>query len=597
MFDSIIASLSPEAGVKRANARRILRAYQGAEATRLTANKRPKNQAADQELTGPFGADSMRAWSRMLVRDNAWAWSALESIVSETIGCGIGVQSAYENDEGEDVEDINDKRDSIWAEWCEVCDLNGQMSFNEIQTLAFREMVEAGECLIHMVTVPKNFNGIYRRVPLALELIEADRIATDRDNFQHAASGENRIVRGVEINEFGKPVAYWIYPDHPASPYAIHRESIRVDAANVLHLYRKDRIGQTRGVSWYAPVVSWLRDLGVYADNELQASAVSSCFVAAIKTDTPMQGLFGAEGDDTTDADGNRYEQLQPGMILNLNPGESLESANPGRPNSSSEPWIALMLRGIAAGTGTSYEAVSKDFSNTSYSSSRTSKLENRTRYRRWQQHWISRLCQPVWDRFCESAAYAGIESFPTMTELLADRRKASAVEFMPPVWEWVDVSAEQSSSEASIAALQSTYADEIGKRGGSWRRNFYQRAKEERLKQSLGLLTPTDAMSKQAAGTGEQAEAQAAKSMSEAGKPSESGATGELAGLSTMQFNRNRKAIEKVLGELAAGTISETKARVFLSGIGMKQESIDMLIADALDGTVDNLPEATEAT
>ena len=69
---------------------------------------------------------------------------------------------------------------------------------------------------------------------------------------------------------------------------------------------------------------------------------------------------------------------------------------------------------------------------------------------------------------------------------------------------------------------------------------------------------------------------------------------TGEFAGLSTMQWNRNRKAIKNILDELAAGTTSEQAARVYLGGIGLAQASIDALITDASDGTVDT-PEVNE--
>jgi hypothetical protein len=63
-------------------------------------------------------------------------------------------------------------------------------------------------------------------------------------------------------------------------------------------------------------------------------------------------------------------------------------------------------------------------------------------------------------------------------------------------------------------------------------------------------------------------------------------GATGEMAEISTLQFKRNRKAIETILGELQRGEVSEAKARVFLASIGMTERSIDALIADALDGS-----------
>ena len=526
LVDYTVSVFAPAAAVRRANARRMERSYHGAEANRLNNQARPKNQPADTELAGPFGADSLRAWARMLVRDNAYAWSALEAIVSETLGCGINVQSMLETPAGQDEEDTNENRDKTWSEWAEVCDVNGQLTFNEMQVLAFREMVEAGECLIHLLKVPRTYKGIYRPVPLALEIVEADRLAVDRDTFiQHANTSETRITRGVEMDQDGMPVAYWIYPAHPSDPRVFSaRTPKRIPAKDIIHLFRKDRIGQSRGVTWYAPVVQWLRDLGLYVENEIQASAVASCFVTAIKTETPITTALPTTETSSTDSSGTRYEFLQPGLIMNLNPGESIESANPGRPNASSAPWIALMLQGIAAGTGTSYESVSKDFSNTSYSSSRTSKLENRPRYRRWQRYWMAHLCQPVWDVFCDAAALVGRPEFPTATELLDDRRRMAPVEFQPPEWEWVDITAEQHASELSINALQSTYADEIGKKGGSWRRNFYQRAKEEKLKKELGLVTPEQAMAQQAQGLAEQAQAQAMASEAQAKAPKTNG-------------------------------------------------------------------------
>jgi len=409
-IDRIVGMLSPAAGVRRTMQRRTLeRMYAGAEANRLTNNKKPRNQSADSELLGPFGADALRAWSRALVRDNAYAWGVVDTIVSSVVGCGITAQSQVETPEGTDIEDVNESRDKVWSEWCEVCDVNGRLNFAEIQQLAQREMVEAGEVLIHLVKTPSlRDRGIYRPVPLAIELIEADRLALDRDTFASRINRDtgNRVIRGVELDDKGKPVAYWIYPEHPNSPYSVRNQvPERIVATEIRHLFRKDRVGQTRGVSWFAPIMSWMRDLGVYVDNEIQASAVASCFGIVIKSETPINRLLAPSDEDTNDTNGNRLEYLEPAMVSRLAPGESIESINPGRPNSASEPWINLMLRGICAGTGTNYEAIAKDFSKTSYSSSRSSKLEDRPRYKRNQNYVVNHLCQPVWDEFCIAAA------------------------------------------------------------------------------------------------------------------------------------------------------------------------------------------------
>jgi lambda family phage portal protein len=523
IVDYCVSVVSPVKAVQRQYARKIERGYKGAEPNRLNSGSKPKNQSANSELQGPFGADGLRARARALVRDNPYAWSALESIVSEVIGSGFAVQSALEMPTGQDAEDTNENRDKTWCDWCEVCDINGQLTFDEIQSLAFREMVEAGECLIHFVTVPKVHNGIHRPVPLAVELIEADRLASDHDTYaigrKRGGGMEGfRITRGVEMDEHGRPIAYWIYPAHPTEPNVFSRTPERIPANRVKHLFRKDRIGQSRGVTWFAPIVGMAQDLGLYLDYEIQASAVEACQTLAIKTETPLAPLAPPTGDtDSNDSDGNAYEFLQPGMVMNLRPGESIEGFNPSRPNSNAGNWIALMLRAFGAGMGTSYESVSKDFSNTSYSSSRTSKLENRPRYRRWQSYWKAHFCQPIWDEFCTAAAMAGRSEFPDMDELLTDRRSVAPVEFMPPVWEWVDVTAEQQASEAAINAHQTTYAEELGGRGRSWRRTFKQAAKEKALKQKLGLVSPEEAKAEQAIGAAKQGTAQAEQSLATA--------------------------------------------------------------------------------
>jgi lambda family phage portal protein len=414
---------------------------------------------------------------------------------------------------------------------------------------------------------------------LALELIEADRLAGDKDTYASrlAKSGENRITRGVELDRYGKPVAYWIYPDHPLQPYTFDRTPERIPAGEIIHLFRRDRVGQSRGVSWFAPVLSWLRDLGIYVDNELQASAVASCFTVAIKSETPVGSLIDPDGGDATDSAGNQYEQVSPGMVMRLNPNEDVVGLNPGRPNSASEPWIGLMLRAIAVGTGLSYEIVARDYSQTNYSSNRASQLEDRRRFRRIQAYLQHHLCQPVWDAFCEQAALAGVDGFPSSTELLDDRRKYAPVEWQTPEWEWVDPTSEQSAAQSAIDSFMSTYQTELGSRGRSWRTVFYQRAKEDKLRKRLGLLKEGE----------QQMEADVATATAEANAAVHPG-TGEMADTSRLQWKRNMAGIEDTLQQLADKTISEAKARAYLSMIGLAPTTIDALILDALDGTVD---------
>lgn len=482
LLDGVVNAVNPVAGLRRKHAREILhRAYSGAEPHRLNSQSRPQNRSANKELDGPYGADQLRAWSRMLVRDNAYAWGVVDTIVSSVVGRGIQTMSDLQ-----DAEDINEQRDELWHDWSKVCDINGVLDWHGIQQLAQREMVEAGEVLVHMVSVNEIDRGIRRPVPFALELIEADRLAVEHSTLRAAPNG-NEIIRGVEVDALGKPLAYHVYKTHP-SDYHHQREVIRLPAANVLHLYRKDRVGQTRGVSWFAPVVSWLRDLGVYLENEMVASAIAACYTAAIKSRSPISMLNPETGADASDSNNNPYDFMQPGQIMHLHPDEDITFGNPGRPNADAGTWINLILRGIAVGTGLSFETVSRDYSYTNYSSNRASQLEDRRRFRCWQQYLERHLCDRVWMRFCEKAAFVSHPAFPSLSELLENPELVPS-QNLATGWEWVDPVKEGDASAAAIFNNLSTVRDELGKKGYNWRKIMAQRAKEMQLMDELGLV------------------------------------------------------------------------------------------------------------
>ena len=136
------------------------------------------------------------------------------------------------------------------------------------------------------------------------------------------------------------------------------------------------------------------------------------------------------------------------------------------------------------------------------------------------------------------AAARQGLDGFPTSTELLEDRRKVSPVEWQLPEQEWVDPAGEQSAANDSINAYMSTYQDELGSRGRSWRATFYQAAKEKKLRMQLGLL----------------------------------------------------KADEQTAQMMAAQTGAEGPADAVQA-----EQNIDAIVSDASDGTVDNPIPAEE--
>lgn len=572
VVDYFVSSFSPVSQLKRRQARRILeRSYSGAEPSRLNSNRVPMNRSADQELDGPWGADSMRAWARMLVRDNAYAWGVVDTICSSVVGNGIQTQSNLA-----DADDINQKRDELFAEWCKVCDINGVLDWHSIQALIQREIVEAGEVLVHMVSVNEVDRGISRPVPFALELIEADRLAIEKSTLR-VPEGENRIIRGVEVDSLGKPVAYHVHKNHPGD-FHYARDIVRLPAANVLHLFRKDRVGQTRGISWFAPVVNWLRDLGVYVENEMVASAIASCYTAAIKTKTPISMLGAELGQDTADANGNQYDFMQPGMIMHLAPDEDITFGTPGRPNASAEVWINTILRGIAVGTGLSYETVARDYSKTNYSSNRASQLEDRRRFRAWQLYLQHNLCDPVWSRFCQSASIIGHESFPSLSELLEDKTLIPS-QHLATGWEWVDPVKEGQASAEAIDNNLSTLQFELGKKGQNWRKVLLQKRDEQKFMETIGLSSIDEVVSVKPDNNSQVAEDDAQNV-----EPTvEVDASGDLeAGVAADQTLNGAQisAAVDVLEKLQLGTIAPEAAIELLVAVGLPRDQVNLMVS-----------------
>lgn len=491
LLDRAVSVFSPGSAAKRAHARNIYRSISGSgyasgQPSRAHESWRPQNRSPDLELSAT--ADSTRARARDLVRTNAYARGILNAKVRNVVGTGIRPQARVKNGDTPD-RAFNLAAETLFKRWNRVCDITGRLSFLEMQAAVVREVHEAGECLVHFV----ESDDPTRPVKLALELIDADQIASDVFYPRNINTDTNNEVRrGIEIDASGRPVAYWVYRHHPQDLHTLQTKAERLPAENVLHIFRQERIGQTRGVSSFAPVVWWLKNLGYYVENEMQASAVASCFGVAIKTvDAGLAGSLSDALDSTnTDDSGNQFEYMQPGMVARLMPGEEIQTINPSRQASNSADFINLMLRSMAVGTGLSFERLSRDYSKTNYSSNRASDLEDRREFRMEQQWLIGRLCIPVWRRLMIHGVAEGFDGFPDEVAFLGSIDEWCEHVWLPPGWEWVDPKNEVEASKIALDSMLSTLTDELGDRGRDLEETLRTRAEEMELIKEFALPT-----------------------------------------------------------------------------------------------------------
>ena len=470
-----------EAQRKRAAAAEAQRMYAGAQFNRLTSDWTALNTTADSEILTSLRL--LRARSRELVRDNGHAKNAIRIIQNNVVGTGVGFQAQVADSRGKLLTSLNDAIEEEYAEWCDakICHTGGLLHMPDLLRFAIGRVAEDGEVLVRKVRQP--FGG--GKAPLALEVLEADRLL---DNWQTAmAPNGNAIRMGVEVDQWGRPAAYWLYPSHPGDfQFRTFQASnyIRVPADEIIHLYLVDRWPQTRGVPWMHTVLRRLNDMKGYGEAEIVAARASANIVGFIK----------AQENAVPDAvvANRQVMDAEPGTFRYLAPGEDFVGFNPSRPNAALEPFMRFMLREISAGIGVSYESLSRDYSQSNYSSSRLSLLDDRDLWRLLQGWLIRNLCSPIKREWLNAAVLAGQVNIP---DFYSKQRKYQRERWKPRGWSWIDPTKEVLAYKMAVRSGFMSASDVIAQtNGGADIEDTYRaRRAELDMADDMGLVFDTD--------------------------------------------------------------------------------------------------------
>ena len=468
------------------------RMYQGAQFSRLTADWVTGNTSADSEVYG--SAQKLRDRARQLCRDNDYARQALRAIEGNVIGQGIPFQSQVRMQRGGKLDTgINDAIEAAWKRWsyAQHCHTGGKLCFADIERLVIRACAESGEVFIRLVR--QSFGG--STIPLAMEVIEADQLD---DGLNGRSQQGNEIRMGVEVDGWGRPIAYHFLAYHPGD-YQFSNQQIstqrhkRIPAEEVIHLYRSERPGQTRGVTWFASAIQRLHHLAGYEQAEVVRARASSALMGFITS--PEGELI---GDDVMD--GERVSNFEPGVFKYLNPGEEITVPSLDAPDGQFEPFLRAMLRAMAAGIGCSYETISRDFSQTNYSSSRLSLIEDRDHWRILQSWLIENFHRRVFSEWLDLAVLSNALALPGY-EQQPERFKAAR--WMPRGWAWVDPAKEVAAYKEAVRCGFKTLADVVAEQGGDLDELLLARQSELAKLDEMGIVVDSDPT--QVTGAGQQ--------------------------------------------------------------------------------------------
>ncbi len=171
---------------------------------------------------------------------------------------------------------------TLWRDWVEEADAAGQTDFYGLQALACRAMLEGGECLIRL-RPRRPEDGL--SVPLQLQLIEPEHLPL---NLNIDLDSGNVVRSGIEFDGVGRRVAYHLYRSHPEdgrlAPMSGQGglETVRIDASEIIHLYKVLRPGQIRGEPWLSRALVKLNELDQYDDAELVRKKTAAMFAGFV---------------------------------------------------------------------------------------------------------------------------------------------------------------------------------------------------------------------------------------------------------------------------------------------------------------------------
>lgn len=476
LLERTIRTIAPRAALARERARMALelveraRSYDAASLGRRTGGWRAPDNSPVTAIRGSLSR--LRARSRELGRNSAWAGKAVRVIASNVLG-GQGLLP-------EPVTEIDAERREIleaWSEWanCTDCDASGLVDFAGLQRLVMRSIVEAGEVLVRR-RPRRAADGL--AVPLQIQVLEPDHLDDQLDTFQ---TGENQIVQGVEFDAIGRRLAYHLHRTHPGDALFANWERVRVPADSVAHVFRVERPGQVRGVPWGSPALLRLRAWDSAMDSELERLVIASSFVGFVHDlnggdvmNSPLGEVVKGEGAQDP-AVGSR-QQFEPGTFQNLPNGKTISFGKP-EPFEDLPGYGKLSLREIASAYGVPYEDLAGDLEGVNFSSGRMGRITFQREVATWQQDlMVVGFLERVWDWWSTAAFLSG------------RIRKVLPVEWQLPGREFLDPMQETQALTSSVQSGFQSLSGALKSLGRNPETVMRQLARDKELAQELDL-------------------------------------------------------------------------------------------------------------
>lgn len=469
-IDKAIEIISPRRAYEREAWRQAveeLRGYDAAGYGRINAGWRVHNESA--EITDRMSRDVVRARARDLERNSDIAQSIIHAYKRNVVGKGYTLRAQTQDDE------LNKQIEKAWKRWCKArnCDVTGEQSFTSIlRMMVERKRVDGGILVLYRYTP----GGV---VPFKLQCLEVDELDTTVTTPRHVG---NKVVGGIEYNEYRRPVGYWIR-QYDIEGWTL-LDPVYIEAKDAFFYKAKHRPSQLREMSDMAPTITRIRDTNEFITAVSVKERIAACLSVLIKKAIPSGG-FGRTG--VRNADGQvdyAGKKLGPGMIMEMNAGDEAQVVDPKGAATDATAFLKTQQGLIGAGQGLSYEATSRDMSGATYSSARQNAIEDESTYAE-EIELLTAFMSEAYEHFVISGYLTGLFNMPGFWDKKAD--------FLDHSWvkapkKWIDPAKESTADKTALQSGQKTFQDLCAERGKDWKEAVREMAEVIKYGQEIGI-------------------------------------------------------------------------------------------------------------
>lgn len=424
----------------------------------------------------------------------------------------LGIKDDDGKWEAEFAEEVETKF-TLWAESPENwVDASRHNTLTGLIRLAVGTYLAGGEILASAEWMRQRSDRPYQT---AIQMIEADRLSNP---FGTISQGS--IRGGIERDRYGAPQNYWIRNSHPSDvstenpqnawQWTAYPARMAWGRQRIIHVFEQTRIDQTRGISDMVAALKEMRTTKHFRDIQLQNAIVNATFAASIESELPQQSAdaLGATDDEafleyaqnylgavhaySGNSDGLAISGVR---IPHLFPGQKLQLRPAGKGGPLGTEFESSLLRYIAAILGVSYEELSRDYSQSNYSSMRAA-LNQTDRYMSARKRLVAdKVATSIFRLWFEEARGKGdIDAIKGKPEFYDGMNKDAYTQC-----DWLGVGRDQidelKETQAAVLRLNnnlSTLERELARiHGQDWRAVLKQRKREKDLIDELGLTPP----------------------------------------------------------------------------------------------------------